>query len=179
MHLRDTLRSLIRGQAHPGGVIAMKMNALVDAEIIDELCAASVAGARIDIAVRGICCLRPGVPGVSDRITVRSIVGRYLEHSRIIRFGEPGRDDTEYVIGSADMMPRNLDRRVEAMLRVTDHRLRVRLDEILRYLFEDDALAWRLEADGTWEKVPVVRRVDVQVVMQELALARTRARADT
>jgi polyphosphate kinase len=179
MHLRDGLLARIRGQARPGGVITMKMNALVDAEIIDELCAASVAGARVDIAVRGICCLRPGVPGVSDRITVRSIVGRYLEHSRIIRFGEAGRDDTEYVIGSADMMPRNLDRRVEAMLRVTDPRLRARLDEILKYVFEDDALAWRLEADGTWEKVPVVRRVDVQVVMQELALARTRARADT
>ncbi len=179
MHLRDELRSLIRGQARPGGVIAMKMNALVDAEIIDDLCAASVAGARIDIAVRGICCLRPGVPGVSDRITVRSIVGRYLEHSRIIRFGEPGLDDTEYIIGSADMMPRNLDRRVEAMLRVTDRRLRARLDEILHFVFEDDALAWRLEADGTWVKVPVVRRVDVQVVMQELAIARTRARTDT
>jgi polyphosphate kinase len=179
MHLRDKLRSLIRGQAHPDGVITMKMNALVDAEIIDELCAASVAGARVDIAVRGICCLRPGVPGVSDRITVRSIVGRYLEHSRIIRFGEPGDDDTEYIIGSADMMPRNLDRRVEAMLRVTDRRLRARLDEVLKYIFDDDALAWRLEADGTWVKVPVVRRVDVQVVMQELALARTRARTDT
>jgi polyphosphate kinase len=179
MHLRDELRARIRGQARPGGVITMKMNALVDAEIIDELCAASVAGARIDIAVRGICCLRPGVPGVSDHISVRSIVGRYLEHSRIVRFGDAGDDDSEYIIGSADMMPRNLDRRVEAMLRVTDPRLRARLDEILKYVFEDDALAWRLEADGTWEKVPVVRRVDVQVVMQELALARTRARADT
>jgi len=76
-------------------------------------------------------------------------------------------------------MPRNLDRRVEAMLRVTDPRLRARLDEILKYVFEDDALAWLLETDGTWVKVPVERRVDVQVVMQELALARTRARADT
>ncbi len=116
---------------------------------------------------------------MSDRITVRSIVGRYLEHSRIFRFGVPGRAGTEYIIGSADMMPRNLDRRVEAMLRVTGDRLRGRLDEILRYVFEDDSLAWRLEADGTWEKVPVERRVDVQVVMQELAIARTRARADT
>jgi polyphosphate kinase len=179
MHLRDELRSLVRGQARPGGVISMKMNALVDAEIIDELCAASVAGARIDIVVRGICCLRPGVPEVSDRITVRSIVGRYLEHSRIFRFGEPGRDDTEYIIGSADMMPRNLDRRVEAMLRVTDRRLRGRLDEILDLNFADDVLAWRLEADGTWVKVPVVHGLDAQVALQELAIARTRARADT
>jgi polyphosphate kinase len=177
MHLRDELRSLIRGQARPDGVITMKMNSLVDAEIIDELCAASTAGARVDIVVRGICCLRPGVPGVSERITVRSIVGRFLEHSRIIRFGEPGQDGTEYVIGSADMMPRNLDRRVEAMLRVADRKLRARLDEILELDFADDTLAWRLVADGTWLKVPVVRGLDAQVALQELAIARTKARS--
>jgi len=177
MHLRDELRTLIRGQAHPDGMITMKMNSIVDEEIIDELCAASVAGARVDIVVRGICCLRPGVPGMSERITVRSIVGRFLEHSRILRFGEPGRDSTEYIIGSADMMPRNLDRRVEAMLRVSDRRLRSRLDEILELNFADDALAWRLESDGTWVKVPVVRGLDVQVALQDLAIARTRARS--
>jgi len=176
MHLRDEFCSLIRGEAHPDGVITMKMNALVDAEIIDELCAASTAGARVDIVVRGICCLRPGVAGLSERITVRSIVGRFLEHSRIFRFGEPGRDDTEYVIGSADMMPRNLDRRVEAMLRVSDRRLRARLDEILELNFADDSLAWSLEADGTWSKVPVVHGIDAQVALQDLALARTKAR---
>jgi len=176
MHLRDEFCSLIRGQARPQGVITMKMNALVDSQIIDELCAASTAGARVDIIVRGICCLRPGVPGLSERITVRSIVGRYLEHSRIFRFGEPGRDNTEYVIGSADMMPRNLDRRVEAMLRVSDRRLRARLDEILDLNFADDALAWSLEADGTWTKVPVVHGIDAQVALQDLALARTKAR---
>jgi polyphosphate kinase len=177
MHLRDEFRSLIRGQAHSDGVITMKMNALVDAEIIDELCAASVAGARVDLVVRGICCLRPGVPGLSERITVRSIVGRFLEHSRIFRFGAPGRDDTEYVIGSADMMPRNLDRRVEAMLRVSDGRLRAQLDEILELNFADDLLAWSLEADGTWSKVPVVHGIDAQVALQELVLARTKARS--
>ena len=177
MHLRDEFRTLIRGQAHPEGVITMKMNALVDAEIIDELCAASVAGARVDLVVRGICCLRPGVPGLSERITVRSIVGRFLEHSRIFRFGAPGRDDTEYVIGSADMMPRNLDRRVEAMLRVSDRRLRARLDEILDLNFADDLLAWSLEADGTWSKIPVVHGIDAQVALQELVLARTKARS--
>jgi polyphosphate kinase len=177
MHLRDEFRRLIRGQARPDGVITMKMNSLVDAEIIDELCAASAAGARVDIVVRGICCLRPGVPGLSERITVRSIVGRFLEHSRIFRFGEPGRDDTEYVIGSADMMPRNLDRRVEAMLRVSGHRLRGRLDEILDLNFADDALAWSLESDGTWVKVPVVQGLDAQVALQDLAIARTKARS--
>jgi polyphosphate kinase len=177
MHLRNEFCSLIRGQARPDGVITMKMNALVDAQIIDELCAASTAGARVDVVVRGICCLRPGVPGLSERITVRSIVGRFLEHSRIFRFGEAGRDDTEYVIGSADMMPRNLDRRVEAMLRVTDGRLRARLDEILVLNLADDTLAWSLEADGTWTKVPVVNGIDAQVALQELALARTKARS--
>ncbi|HTD50266.1 MAG TPA: polyphosphate kinase 1 [Acidimicrobiia bacterium] len=176
MHLRDEFCSLIRGQARPDGVITMKMNALVDSQIIDELCAASTAGARVDIVVRGICCLRPGVPGLSERITVRSIVGRFLEHSRIFRFGEPGRDDAEYVIGSADMMPRNLDRRVEAMLRVSDRRLRARLDEILDLNSADDVLAWSLEADGTWTKVPVVHGIDAQVALQDLALARTKAR---
>jgi len=176
MHLRHELTSLIRGQARPGGIITIKMNALVDAEIIDELCAASVAGARVDLVVRGICCLRPGVPGVSDNVTVRSIVGRYLEHSRIFRFGPAGTDEAEYIIGSADMMPRNLDRRVEAMLRVTGSRLRARLDEILELDLADDVLAWRLEADGTWEKVPEVRGLDVQVALQELAIARSRSR---
>jgi len=177
MHLRAEFRSLIRGQARPDGVITMKMNSLVDAEIIDELCAASTAGARVDIVVRGICCLRPGVPGLSERITVRSIVGRFLEHSRIFRFGEPGRDDTEYVIGSADMMPRNLDRRVEAMLRVSGRRLRARLDEILDLNFADDTLAWSLESDGTWVKVPTVNGLDAQVALQDLAVARTKARS--
>jgi polyphosphate kinase len=177
MHLREEFTALIRGQARPGGRITMKMNALVDAQIIDELCAASEAGGRVDIIARGICCLRPGVPGMSENVTVRSIVGRFLEHSRIFRFGEPGDDDTEYVIGSADMMPRNLDRRVEAMLRVTDRRLRARLDEVLECSFADDALAWSLESDGTWVKVPVVDNIDAQVLLQDLAVARTKARS--
>ena len=155
----------------------MKMNALVDAEMIDELYAASDAGARVDLVVRGICCLRPGVPGLSERITVRSIVGRYLEHSGSSGFGDPGNADTEYAIGSADMMPRNLDRRVEAMLRVTDARLRARLDEILELNFADDVLAWSLEPDGTWVKVPNVHGLDAQVALQELAIARTKARS--
>ena len=94
------------------------------------------------------------MPGLSENITVRSIVGRYLEHSRIFRFGAAGRRRRrEYVIGSADLMPRNLDRRVEAMLRVTDPRMRARLDEILEINFADDVLAWTLEPDGTWRKV--------------------------
>jgi polyphosphate kinase len=174
-HLRPTLQELIRGQARPDGRITMKMNSIVDARLIDELYAASAAGARIDLVVRGICCLRPGVPGLSENINVRSIVGRYLEHSRICRFGEPGDDAAEYVIGSADLMPRNLDRRVEAMLRVTEPRLRARLDEVLELNLADDVLAWTLELDGTWKRVPTVIGLESHVRFQELAVARSRA----
>jgi len=176
MHLRDELRARIRGQARADGLIAIKMNALVDSEMIDDLYEASQAGAQIDLVVRSICCLRAGVPGLSDNIRVRSIVGRNLEHSRILRFGPVGADDTEYIIGSADMMPRNLDRRVEAMLRVTDPRLRARLDEILAINLADDELAWTLEPDGTWRKVPHTEGLESQVRFQELAIARSKVR---
>jgi polyphosphate kinase len=176
--LRDRLRTLIREQARPGGRITLKINSLADAEMIDELYTASAAGARIDLVVRGICCLRPGVPGLSERITVRSIVGRYLEHSRIFRFGPAGAEDTCYLIGSADLMPRNLDRRVETLLRVDDPRLRARLDEILDLNLADDVLAWTLEADGTWRKVPEVSGVESHVRFQQLAVARARARTE-
>jgi polyphosphate kinase len=177
-HLRDELRALIRSQARAGGRITMKMNALVDAEMIDELYAASNAGARIDLIVRSICCLRAGVAGLSERITVRSVVGRYLEHSRIFRFGPPGEDGTEYFIGSADLMPRNLDKRVEAVLRVAGDRMRARLDEILDVELADDVLAWRLEPDGTWRKTATVVGVESHVRFQELAIARARTRPD-
>ena len=104
-------------------------------------------------------------------------MGRFLEHSRIIRFGEPGRDDTEYVIGSADMMPRNLDRRVEAMLRVPTSGCAPGSTRSSTLDFADDTLAWTLEADGTWFKVPVVRGLDAEVALQDLAIARTKARS--
>jgi polyphosphate kinase len=177
MHLRDALRDLIRGQAHAGGRIAMKMNSLVDSEMIDELYAASRAGAQIELVVRSICCLRPGVPGLSENIAVRSVVGRYLEHSRVFRFGEPGADETEYIIGSADLMPRNLDRRVEAMLRVADPRMRARLDEVLTINVLYDALAWRLEPSGNWTKVDPTGGEESQVKFQDLALARAKVRS--
>ncbi len=169
--LRPALADLIAGQARPGGRITMKMNSLVDRATIDALYEASSAGAEIDLVVRGICCARPGLPDTSERIRIRSILGRYLEHSRIFRFGEPGAAD--YLIGSADLMPRNLDRRVEVALRVTDPRLQSRLDEILAVNLADDTLAWSLAPDGVWHKVPTVEGSDTHDRLQELALART------
>jgi polyphosphate kinase len=109
---------------------------------------------------------------------VRSIVGRYLEHSRIFRFGNgsgPGRP--VYFLGSADLMPRNLDRRVEAMLRVTYPRMRARLEEILTICLADDVLAWTLEPDGTWHKIETVEGIESQVRFQQLAIARAKVRA--
>jgi polyphosphate kinase len=174
--LRDGIRALIEREAAlgPAGRIVMKMNSLVDPSMIDALYAASAAGTPIDLVVRGICCLRPGVPGLSDRIRVRSIVGRFLEHSRIYRFGaDPATAD--YLIGSADLMPRNLDRRVEAITPVTDPALRARLDEILRVNLADDVLAWELAADGTWHRVPCRRGIETHRVLAAAACARVDA----
>jgi polyphosphate kinase len=173
MTVRSELTSLIRAEAEKGGEghIAMKMNSLVDPGMIDELYAASEAGCRVDLVVRGICCLIPKVPGMSERIVVRSIVGRYLEHSRIFRFGARGHDRT-YLIGSADLMQRNLDRRVECLAPVEDPDLQFRLDEIFEVCMADDALAWELSADGTWSKVPTVLGVDTHTTLQGLAEAR-------
>ena len=166
----------IRAQGALGakGYIVMKMNSLVDPEIIDELYAAATAGAKIYLIVRGICCLRPGVPGLSEGIRVRSIVGRFLEHSRIYRFGADP-TSAEYLIGSADMMPRNLDRRVEAITPITDPRLCARLEEILTVELDDDVLAWSLGADGEWSKVDTSRGIDTHATLGQ----RTRQRSLT
>ncbi|MHB8508587.1 MAG: polyphosphate kinase 1 [Candidatus Dormibacteria bacterium] len=169
--LRAELLELIRGEAeHEDGRITLKLNSLVDAEMIDALYEASSRGVRIDLVVRGICCLRPGVAGLSDNIQVRSIVGRYLEHSRIFRFGSQARG-YRYYIGSADLMPRNLDRRVEALTPVLDAALQARLGEVLSVNLDDDALAWTLGPDGAWSRIGG-DTVHTQHRLQELALAR-------
>ncbi|MGH9189753.1 MAG: RNA degradosome polyphosphate kinase [Acidimicrobiales bacterium] len=173
--LRPRLAELIRGEmsatdGEGAGRIVMKMNSLVDEELINALYEASQAGVRIDLIVRGICCLRPGVPGLSETIRVRSIIGRFLEHSRIFAFG--GRDERHYYIGSADLMPRNLDHRVEVVTPVTEPRLRDRLQEILDVNLADDTLAWELGPDGRWAKVPTVVGVNTHLQLQELALKR-------
>jgi polyphosphate kinase len=166
--LRAGIVQLIEGQAKPGGRIIIKVNNLVDSEIIEALYAASQAGAQIELIIRSMCSLRPGVVGMSERITVRSIVGRFLEHSRIFVFGEGA--GAEYHLGSSDLMPRNLDRRVEAVVPVTDPALRGRLSHILEVLLADDVLAWELCPDGTWNRTATVRGLNSQKRFQELAL---------
>ena len=171
--LRSNIIRLIRREAaRPGGGrIVLKVNSLVDPEIVEALYAASRSGTEIDLIVRGLCSLRPGVPGLSDRIRVRSLVGRFLEHSRVFRFGPDG-DAAEYYLGSSDLMPRNLDRRVEAMVPVLDPALQERLAQILDVELEDDLLAWGLRADGSWSKLPTVKSVNAQQVFEQLAEAR-------
>jgi polyphosphate kinase len=147
--LRLGLLDRIERQARPGGRIAAKVNGLSDPATIDALYAASCAGAEIDLVVRGICCLRPGVAGLSERIRVRSVLGRYLEHSRIFRFGEPGAG--EAWIGSADLMQRNLDLRVEALVKVEDPALVARIDALLAVYLDPESRVFWLAPDGSWK----------------------------
>jgi polyphosphate kinase len=161
--------------AHRGGKrarIALKMNALVDARCIQALYAASQAGVRVDLNVRGICCLRPGVPGVSETIHVVSIVNRFLEHSRIYAF-ERG-EETRVLIGSADLMPRNLDSRVELVTPVEDASLRAELVDVLERCFADNVNAWTLDSDGRWarHRAEGEERRSVQEELQERHAAR-------
>lgn len=169
--IRSSFEQLIQAEmeAPPGtGHMVLKMNSLVDAGIIDQLYEASRAGVQIDLVVRGICCLRPGVPGLSDNIRVRSIVGRYLEHSRIYYFAHGAMADFEadrppvdnsdgrpdrFYIGSADLMPRNLDRRVEVLVRVDDQENQRRLSEILVTCLDDTELAWEMQPDGDYHRM--------------------------
>ncbi len=137
-------------RAGADGRIRVKANALVDEQVIDALYRASQAGVRVEVVVRGICALRPGADGFSDNIVVRSILGRFLEHSRVIHF----RAIDEFWIGSADMMHRNLDRRVEVMAEVKDPRLKAQLDEVFDSTMNPATRCWELGADGSWTASP-------------------------
>ncbi|MCZ4078444.1 RNA degradosome polyphosphate kinase [Rhodococcus sp. H36-A4] len=139
-------RKLAGGEAG----IRLKANALVDEQVIDALYRASAAGVSVQVVVRGICALKPGVPGLSENIEVRSILGRFLEHSRVLNF----RGADEFWIGSADMMHRNLDRRVEVMAQVKDPRLTHQLDEIFESALDPTTRCWELRADGGWAASP-------------------------
>ena len=153
--MRERFVAMIRREmehhlaGRPARIMA-KMNALVDPEIIVALYQASQAGVPIDLIVRGICCLRPGLPGVSETIRVISIVGRFLEHSRAYYFLNGGED--EVYIGSADWMPRNLDRRIEAVAPIEDPAHRLALRELLDLMWQDNRQAWELASDGIYHQ---------------------------
>ncbi|MGY1749508.1 RNA degradosome polyphosphate kinase [Modestobacter sp. SYSU DS0511] len=136
-------------EGRPSG-IRIKVNSLVDEQIIDALYEASLAGVPVELLIRGICALRPGVPGLSENIRVRSIVGRFLEHSRAISFVNDG--SPEWWIGSADLMHRNLDRRVEVLLRVNDPAAQRQLQEVFDRALAPDVRCWELSADGAWTR---------------------------
>jgi polyphosphate kinase len=188
--LRTRILEMIEEQieAGPDGRIVLKLNGLTDPEMIDALYRASGAGVPIDLAVRGLCCLRPGIPELSETIRVRSIVDQFLEHSRIYRFG--GSDDTvahagpgagdgpplKLFIGSADLMERNLDRRIEVLVPVHDIELETRLLEILDLVFSDDTNAFALGADRRWRRIPTEKGVNAQRALKGLA-APSRARS--
>jgi polyphosphate kinase len=160
-YLRGRLLELIRNEARhgSGGAITIKTNSIGDPEMIDALYEASAAGVSIDLLVRGICCLRAGVEGLSENIRVRSVLGRYLEHSRIYRFangaevggGHPA--TPHFLIGSADLMPRNLDRRVETLVPVAHPKHQAWLDQVLEFQLADDIVAFDLQPDNTWLRV--------------------------
>jgi polyphosphate kinase len=167
--LRAGLVARIREEAAAGdGEITIKVNGLSDPELIDVLYEASAAGVKIDLLVRSICCLRPGVPGLSENIRVRSVVGRFLEHSRIFRFGSAARGRRHY-IGSADAMTRNLDRRVEVLVPVEEPALRERLDAVLAVNFDPEARAWELDAEGRWRRTPETGGFSTHARFQERA----------
>jgi polyphosphate kinase len=151
--LRSKLLELIEQETSFGsdGRIAIKANSIADAETVEALYRASHAGVQIDCIIRGISSLRAGVPGLSDNIRVRSIVGRYLEHSRIFRFSHGDVDDEPlYLTGSADLMPRNLDRRVEVLVPIDHPKHRQWIDAVLEFLLADDIVRWELLPDDTW-----------------------------
>ncbi|MFV0316721.1 MAG: polyphosphate kinase 1 [Microthrixaceae bacterium] len=173
--LRPRLVELIRNERRYGsdGHVVMKMNSLVDPDMIDELYEASADGVKVDLIVRGISCIRPQVQGLSENIRVRSIVGRYLEHSRVYRFANGAAHGVAaHYIGSADLMPRNLDRRVEAVVPISDPDLQFRLDQALNVLLADTHLAWE-QADAQWTKLPVGEGVlDSHLILEENAAKR-------
>ncbi|MBI2684404.1 MAG: polyphosphate kinase 1 [Actinobacteria bacterium] len=181
-HVRDGLlaeidRVVSAHRAGTPGRIEMKMNAIIDGPIIEALYGASQAGVPVDLVVRGICGLRPGIEGVSERIRVVSIVGQFLEHSRVFVFTSG--DESRYWMGSADLMARNLDHRVEVITPVFDPLARVEIRAALDVMLADTALAWELDADGRWSRValePGVSPVNSQLALMARAVERAERR---
>jgi polyphosphate kinase len=162
MNLRNWVLDMIKREADHARVgrparIIIKLNSLVDAACVNALYEAHAAGVEIDLIIRGICSLWPGIPGVSEGIRVRSIVGQYLEHSRVFHFGNDGQP--EWYIGSADLMERNLDRRVEALVPVEDPEARQRIQDVLEVMLADDRRSWQLGADGAYRRTEDINGV--------------------
>lgn len=176
--LRRRVVDLIAEQAALGerGRVVIKANGLDDATVVDALYEASRAGVPIDLIIRGICLLRPGVSGLSETIRVRSVMGHFLEHSRVFSFGDGVGSDRRIFIGSADLRGRNLDRRVELMVPVTEAESRRRIEEVLDLCLADDEGSWTLCPDGRWERVASTKGVSVHQRLQQLALDRARRR---
>ncbi|MBK0420544.1 RNA degradosome polyphosphate kinase [Leucobacter sp. CSA2] len=181
LQLRSGLLERIEREAEnaragrPSG-IKLKANSMVDEAIIDALYRASQAGVPIEVWVRGICSIRAGVPGLSENIQVRSVLGRYLEHSRIYAFENDG--DREVFIGSADLMHRNLDRRIEVLVKLSDREHLARIDRFFEFAFSDDVSSWRMLPDGTWLRRIVSEEGEPLPDLQDLVmLDRTEARA--
>ena len=153
--------------------IGIKVNSLVDERTIDALYRASRAGVHVDIVVRGICAVRAGIPGLSENIRVRSILGRYLEHARIYAFHNDG--DPQVWIGSADLMHRNLDRRVEALIRIVEPNQIAYLVELVKFSASDESASWHLSADG-WERVATNEDGEPLTHIQDVLMAKARSR---
>jgi polyphosphate kinase len=186
--VRKRILAMIEEQteAGPQGRIVLKLNGLTDAAMIDALYRASGAGVPIDLSVRGLCRLRPGIPELSETIQVRSLVGSFLEHSRIYRFGGHPKDPDvgpglplKLYIGSADLMGRNLDRRVEVLVPIRDPELVGRLFEVLDLVFADETNTWQLGSDRRWRRVENVHGLSAQGRLKELAIERARRRRDS
>jgi len=152
----------------------MKLNSLLDEQFCDHLYQASQAGVPIDLWIRGICAIRPGIPGLSDQIRVRSILGRFLEHSRIFHFSNGGTD--EYFIGSADLMERNLDRRVEALVRIKRPEHKIELDRQFDAAFSDEVSRWELSRGTQWIRKHMDGDGLPLADLQEIEIARRKAR---
>jgi len=174
---RTKVVELINGQRDrgPAGRIAMKVNGLTDPTIIDALYEASSAGVEIRLEVRTLCSLRPGVAGLSENITVHSLVGEFLEHSRILIFGTPGDPEFSIWLGSADLMERNLDRRVEVQVPIENRSLQQELLEAFEVTWRDDLFTWVLGTDRRWRRLQSVNNFSAQSEFKRLALLRSRA----